>query len=164
MSTTTPTTALPRVASERASSRMSPAVAGTINVCVARISEKTHRMTPDTPNTPKPGTTKISMARHPAPSRKSTTSSQPAVPPRNRLQKKSPKQLTAEEMQIMVLTQIARVAKGLLDRGIVKDPRMIDMGMIWGTGFPPDKGGPLMWADLTGLSKRHFGRTFYETR
>ncbi len=80
------------------------------------------------------------------------------------IQKKSPKKLTAEEMQTIVLTQMARVAKGLLDRGIVKDPRMIDMGMIWGTGFPPDKGGPLMWADLTGLSQQQFGRPFYETR
>ena len=80
------------------------------------------------------------------------------------IQKKSPKQLTAEEMQTIVLTKMATVAKDLLDRRIVKDPRMIDMGMIWGTGFPPDKGGPLMWADLTGLSKQHFGRTFYETR
>jgi 3-hydroxyacyl-CoA dehydrogenase len=80
------------------------------------------------------------------------------------IQKKSPKRLTAEEMQTIVLTQMARVAKGLLDRGIVQDPRMIDLGMIWGTGFPPDKGGPLMWADLTGLSQQQFGMTFYETR
>jgi 3-hydroxyacyl-CoA dehydrogenase len=67
-------------------------------------------------------------------------------------------------MQTIVLSKMATVAKDLLDRGIVKDPRLIDMGMIWGTGFPPDKGGPLMWADLTGLSKQHFGRSFYETR
>lgn len=80
------------------------------------------------------------------------------------IEKKSPNELTAEEMQTIVLAKMATVGKDLLDRGIVKDPRMIDMGMIWGTGFPPDKGGPLMWADLTGLSKKHFGRNFYETR
>jgi hypothetical protein len=41
---------------------------------------------------------------------------------------------------------------------------MIDMGMIWGTGYPADKGGPLKWADMTGFSEKLFGRTFYETR
>ncbi len=80
------------------------------------------------------------------------------------IDKKGPKPLTADEMQTIVLTKMATVGKDLLDRGIVKDARMIDMGMIWGTGFPPDKGGPLMWADLTGLSERHFGRTFYATK
>jgi hypothetical protein len=53
------------------------------------------------------------------------------------------------------------VGKNLLDRSIVDDPRMIDMGMIWGTGFPPDRGGPLKWADLTSLSTELFGKPFY---
>ena len=39
---------------------------------------------------------------------------------------------------------------------------MIDIGMIWGTGFPADRGGPLKWADLMGLSEKLFGKTFYE--
>jgi 3-hydroxyacyl-CoA dehydrogenase len=46
-------------------------------------------------------------------------------------------------------------------RKIVEDPRMIDAGMIWGTGFHPDKGGLLKWSDLIGLSKQLFGRNFY---
>jgi 3-hydroxyacyl-CoA dehydrogenase/enoyl-CoA hydratase/carnithine racemase len=75
---------------------------------------------------------------------------------------KDNKVLTAEEMQIMVLKDMIAVAKDLLDRGIVDDPRMVDIGMIWGTGFPPDKGGPLKWADLIGLSKQDFGTNFYE--
>ncbi len=70
--------------------------------------------------------------------------------------------LTAEEMRSKVLTEMVTLAKDLLDRGIVDDPRMIDIGMIWGTGFPPDRGGPLKWADLTGLSSQLFGKTFYE--
>ena len=53
------------------------------------------------------------------------------------------------------------VGKDLLDRNIVDDPRMIDVGMIWGTGFPPDKGGPMKWADLIGLSEEMFGKKFY---
>jgi 3-hydroxyacyl-CoA dehydrogenase/enoyl-CoA hydratase/carnithine racemase len=80
------------------------------------------------------------------------------------IDKKNPKKVTAEEMQTTVFTKMAAVAKDLLDRAIVKDPRMIDIGMIWGTGFPSDKGGPLKWADLTGISQKQFGKTFYEAR
>jgi len=64
-------------------------------------------------------------------------------------------------MHIKVLTEMVTVGKDLLDRGIVDDPRMIDIGMIWGTGFPADKGGPMKWADLIGLSERLFGAPFY---
>lgn len=74
---------------------------------------------------------------------------------------KEERDLTAEEMQQEVLEQMVTVGKDLLDRGIVDDPRMIDIGMIWGTGFPPDKGGPMKWADLTGLSEKLFGKPFY---
>jgi 3-hydroxyacyl-CoA dehydrogenase len=74
---------------------------------------------------------------------------------------KERKKLSEEEMQDSVLTQIVTVGKDLLDRGIVTDPRMIDIGMIWGTGFPADRGGPLKWADLTGLSDKLFGKQFY---
>jgi len=74
---------------------------------------------------------------------------------------KEERKATAEEMQSRVLTEMITVGKDLLDRGIVDDPRMIDLGMIWGTGFPADRGGPLKWADLTGLSKELFGKPFY---
>lgn len=75
---------------------------------------------------------------------------------------KDQRKATAEEMQSRVLTEMITVGKDLLNRGIVDDPRMIDMGMIWGTGFPPDRGGPLKWADLTGLSETLFGKPFYQ--
>jgi 3-hydroxyacyl-CoA dehydrogenase/enoyl-CoA hydratase/3-hydroxybutyryl-CoA epimerase len=70
-------------------------------------------------------------------------------------------EMTAEEMHREVLTEMVTVGKDLLDRGIVDDPRMIDIGMIWGTGFPADKGGPMKWADLIGLSEQLFGKPFY---
>jgi len=75
---------------------------------------------------------------------------------------KSKQEMTAEEMQMKVLTEMIKIGKDLLDRGIVDDPRMIDIGMIWGTGFPPEKGGPIKWADLIGLSEELCGKTFYE--
>lgn len=69
--------------------------------------------------------------------------------------------LASEEIQTGVLTAMVTVGKDLLDRNIVDDPSMIDVGMIWGTGFPPDKGGPMKWADLTGISETLYGRNFY---
>ena len=71
-------------------------------------------------------------------------------------------EMSAEEMQIKVLGDMVTVGNDLLEKGIVDDPRMIDIGMIWGTGYPPDKGGPLKWADLIGLSEELFNTTFYE--
>ena len=75
--------------------------------------------------------------------------------------KREPKEMSASEIQMGLLTGMVKVGKDLLDRKIVEDPRMIDVGMIWGTGFPPDKGGPLKWSDLIGLSKKLFGKNFY---
>jgi len=74
---------------------------------------------------------------------------------------KENKQISDEEIQVRVLTGMVGVGKDLLDCGIVTDPRMIDIGMIWGTGYPPEKGGPLKWSDLTGLSEKLYGKTFY---
>ena len=71
-------------------------------------------------------------------------------------------EMTAEEMQAKVLEDMVRVGQDLLKKGIVEDPRMIDIGMIWGTGFPAEKGGPMKWADLIGLSEKLFDKTFYE--
>ncbi len=74
---------------------------------------------------------------------------------------KTAKEASPEEIQMGALTAMVKVGRDLLDRRIVEDPRMIDIGMIWGIGFPPDKGGPLKWADLTGLSVKLFGKNFY---
>ena len=60
-----------------------------------------------------------------------------------------------------ILTAMVKVGKDLIDRKIVEDVRMIDVGMIWGIGFPPDKGGPMKWADLIGLSQKLYGKNFY---
>jgi 3-hydroxyacyl-CoA dehydrogenase/enoyl-CoA hydratase/3-hydroxybutyryl-CoA epimerase len=75
--------------------------------------------------------------------------------------RKGSQEATAEEIQMGALMVMVKTGKDLLDRRIVDDPRMIDVGMIWGVGFPPDKGGPMKWADLTGLSEKLFGKKFY---
>jgi 3-hydroxyacyl-CoA dehydrogenase len=66
------------------------------------------------------------------------------------------------EIQNGIFESMVLVGKDLLDRRIVDDVRMIDAGLIWGLGFPADKGGPMKWADLTGLSKKLQGRNFYQ--
>jgi hypothetical protein len=60
-----------------------------------------------------------------------------------------------------LLTTIVRVGKDILDRKVVDDVRMIDVGIIWGLGFPAEKGGPMKWADLIGLSRKLYGKNFY---
>jgi 3-hydroxyacyl-CoA dehydrogenase/enoyl-CoA hydratase/3-hydroxybutyryl-CoA epimerase/3-hydroxyacyl-CoA dehydrogenase/enoyl-CoA hydratase/3-hydroxybutyryl-CoA epimerase/enoyl-CoA isomerase len=35
----------------------------------------------------------------------------------------------------------------------VRDPRDVDLGLIFGIGFPPAKGGLLFWADTIGAAK-----------
>ncbi|OPY93156.1 MAG: Fatty acid oxidation complex subunit alpha [Syntrophaceae bacterium PtaU1.Bin231] len=77
------------------------------------------------------------------------------------IDRKEVRDLTPEQIQEGLLTAMAKTGKDLLDRKIVADVRMIDVGMIWGTGFPADKGGPMRWTDLTGLSGKLFGKTFY---
>lgn len=67
-----------------------------------------------------------------------------------------------DEIAQALLTEQVTRGKALLDKGIVDDVRMIDMGMIFGTGYPADKGGPMKWADITGLSKKLFGENFYK--
>lgn len=75
--------------------------------------------------------------------------------------KRPPHERGEEEIQRGLFTAMVKVGKDLLDRKIVDDVRMIDVGIIWGLGFPADKGGPMKWADLIGLSKQLYGRNFY---
>ena len=75
--------------------------------------------------------------------------------------KRPPHERSEEEIQMGLLTAMVQVGKDLLDRRIVDDVRMIDVGIIWGLGFPADKGGPMKWADLIGLSKKLTGKNFY---
>ncbi len=44
-------------------------------------------------------------------------------------------------------------ATRLLEEGIVRDVRDVDLGLIYGIGFPPFQGGLLFWADRLGTEK-----------
>ena len=41
----------------------------------------------------------------------------------------------------------------MLEDKIVRDVRDVDLGLIFGLGFPPFKGGLLFWADTLGAAK-----------
>jgi len=75
--------------------------------------------------------------------------------------RQNPVERTEEEIQRGLLESMVKVARDLLYREVINDPRMIDVGIIWATGFPSDKGGALKWADLIGLSEQLFGKKFY---
>ena len=62
--------------------------------------------------------------------------------------KHSPEQLTARLFLPMLLE-----ATRLLQDKVVRDVRDIDLGLIFGLGFPPFKGGLLFWADTLGAAK-----------
>jgi 3-hydroxyacyl-CoA dehydrogenase/enoyl-CoA hydratase/carnithine racemase len=77
------------------------------------------------------------------------------------ISKKQKNDLAPEKIREILLEAMVKTGKDLLDRKVVDDVRMIDVGMIWGVGFPSDKGGPMKWADLIGMSKHLFGKNFY---
>lgn len=60
----------------------------------------------------------------------------------------SPQQITERLFLPMLLEATAALAAG-----IVRDPHDVDLGLIFGLGFPPFKGGLLFWADTLGATK-----------
>lgn len=69
--------------------------------------------------------------------------------------------LTREEIQTLLYTAFVVEGKHLLQKKVVDNCEDVDIGAIWGLGFPSEKGGPLKWADLTGLSGVLFDSLFY---
>ncbi len=57
----------------------------------------------------------------------------------------------AELIERMVFPVINEAAR-CLDENIVDQPELIDLAMVFGTGFAPFRGGPLRYADSVGLA------------
>ncbi|QDU98296.1 3-hydroxyacyl-CoA dehydrogenase NAD-binding domain-containing protein [Lignipirellula cremea] len=57
---------------------------------------------------------------------------------------------TKEELENRLFMPMLLEATRVLQEGIVRDPRDVDLGLIFGLGFPPFKGGLLFWADTVG--------------
>lgn len=66
---------------------------------------------------------------------------------------KTKRGLSAEQVTQRLFLPMLLEATMALEEGVVSDPRDIDLGLIFGLGFPPFKGGLLHWADTVGAAK-----------
>ena len=58
-----------------------------------------------------------------------------------------------DEVEARLFLPMVLEATRLLDDKVVRDVRDVDLGLIYGIGFPPFKGGLLFWADTLGAAK-----------
>jgi 3-hydroxyacyl-CoA dehydrogenase/enoyl-CoA hydratase/3-hydroxybutyryl-CoA epimerase/3-hydroxyacyl-CoA dehydrogenase/enoyl-CoA hydratase/3-hydroxybutyryl-CoA epimerase/enoyl-CoA isomerase len=81
------------------------------------------------------------------------------------------KTYTPDELQVRLFMPMLLEATRVLEEKKVRDVRDIDLGLIFGLGFPPFKGGLLFWADTVGAKKllemlapwEHLGERFAPT-
>jgi 3-hydroxyacyl-CoA dehydrogenase/enoyl-CoA hydratase/3-hydroxybutyryl-CoA epimerase/3-hydroxyacyl-CoA dehydrogenase/enoyl-CoA hydratase/3-hydroxybutyryl-CoA epimerase/enoyl-CoA isomerase len=71
------------------------------------------------------------------------------VKPLMRGQTKLSQQQIVERLFLPMVLEATRI----LEERKVRDPRDVDLGLIYGIGFPPFKGGLLFWADTLGAAK-----------
>jgi 3-hydroxyacyl-CoA dehydrogenase/enoyl-CoA hydratase/3-hydroxybutyryl-CoA epimerase/3-hydroxyacyl-CoA dehydrogenase/enoyl-CoA hydratase/3-hydroxybutyryl-CoA epimerase/enoyl-CoA isomerase len=60
---------------------------------------------------------------------------------------------TQEQITARLFLPMVLEATRILESKVVRDPRDVDLGLIFGVGFPPYKGGLLFWADTLGAAK-----------
>lgn len=63
------------------------------------------------------------------------------------------KQFDAQQVEARLFLPVVLEATRVLEAKIVRDVRDIDLGLIFGLGFPPFRGGLLYWADTLGAAK-----------
>ncbi len=56
-----------------------------------------------------------------------------------------------ERLSGRLLHPVINEAARLLEEGVAASAEIVDLAMVLGTGFPPFRGGPLRWADATGV-------------
>lgn len=61
-----------------------------------------------------------------------------------------PLELPVETLQERMVLAMVNEAAVCLEDGVVREPRDVDVGMVYGTGFPPFRGGLLRYADAVG--------------
>jgi len=64
-----------------------------------------------------------------------------------------PKPLDGETITARLMLPMLLEATRILEEGQVDDPRHIDLGAVFGLGFPAARGGLLRWADTLGPAK-----------
>ncbi len=63
----------------------------------------------------------------------------------------TPKEFTDEQIVRRYMAAMVNEAAKVVGEGIARRPLDVDMTLLFGYGFPRYRGGPLKWADLTGL-------------
>ena len=66
---------------------------------------------------------------------------------------KTKKEMDETEIQMRVFLPMINEAAYILDEGIVENASVVDLGLIFGIGFPPFRGGLLRYADSEGISR-----------
>ncbi|MCU0559980.1 MAG: 3-hydroxyacyl-CoA dehydrogenase NAD-binding domain-containing protein [Desulfobacterales bacterium] len=64
----------------------------------------------------------------------------------------APKQASAQQIVELMLAAAINEAAFMIEEGICDRPQDMDLAMIYGTGFPPYRGGILRYADAWGLA------------
>lgn len=71
----------------------------------------------------------------------------------NELLPSEKKKMSESEIQMRLFLPMINEAAAILQDGIVKTAAEVDLGLIFGIGFPPFRGGLLRYADHEGLDK-----------
>ena len=66
---------------------------------------------------------------------------------------KEPREFESSELMDRLFLPMLLEATRILEDRIVRDVRDVDLGLIFGLGFPPFKGGLLHWADTLGAAR-----------
>lgn len=66
---------------------------------------------------------------------------------------RSDRQFTSDELSWRLILPMLLEATYVLDERLVANARDVDLGLVFGIGFPPFKGGLLHWADRFGIRK-----------
>lgn len=67
--------------------------------------------------------------------------------------RKPPRKISRDEITNRLFLSMLLEATRMVEDKIVRDVRDVDLGVIFGLGFPPFKGGLLYWADTIGAGK-----------
>ena len=72
----------------------------------------------------------------------------------------TPKQVPPREIVDRMMARAINEAAYMIQEGICDRPQDMDLAMIYGTGFPPYRGGILRYADAWGIGNvvRHLGK------
>jgi hypothetical protein len=68
---------------------------------------------------------------------------------------------TADEVAMRIKKAIADESRRMIDEGVVKSPKDIDLAMMFGAGLAPPNGGILPLLDREGISREVTGQRFH---